>query len=318
MKRRWILASLTWMIVTAAGALAAEARPGDRDGEKTARPRVVSDRYTDGFRVLEFRGMPQEDGTLTVSLEYRRGSAAPTRVVVSTRRFKRYEDSLTAFFSGIEPDFLNMFRDRLPDVARTAFSQIGAGDDARLKDRIQLVLTEAGAFQYARKSLASSGVRELQDGADCLEIAQAAARLSVCAIEVPTGPIGWAHCVASLIELGYDITKVAGCIDYIQQLICESNGYPWRWIPGSGGYGDKCIQCFDQDAHACDMVVSALDGGGPLEGGGYHPENQDPNSGGGGSIGGFSFWWGPDGGTVTTQTCYCITLPDGSSYVSCH
>jgi hypothetical protein len=316
MKSRWILASLTLMTLTAAGALAAEARPGGNDGQKTARPRVVSDRYTDGFRVLEFRGTPQDDGTLAVGLEYRRGSDAPTRVLVSTRRFKRYGDSLTAFFSGIEPDFLNLFRDRLPDVAQAAFSQIGVGDDARMKDRVQLVFTELGAFQYARKSLASRGIRELQDGADCVEIALVAAHVADCLVEVPAGD--WVHCADALVHLGYSITDVSGCIDYILQLICESNGYPWKWIPGSGGYGDKCIECFDQDAHACDMVVSALDGGEPL-GDGHHIDNQDPNSGGGGgSMGGFSFWWGPDGGTVTTQTCYCITLPDGSSYVSCH
>lgn len=314
MKTRWILASLTLMIATAAGALAADARPADRDGQKASR--VVSDRFTDGFRTLEFRGVAREDGSMTVGIEFRRGSEAPSRVLISTRRFKTYESSLTAFFSGIEPEFLKSFRARLPELVKTAASRIDGGDEVRVKDRAQLVLAEMGAYQYARKSMEARGVREVKGGADCAEIALEAYHIYDCLAGLYSGPMGVLSCKNALLSLGHSIDEVDGCIDAILQFICESNGYPWRWIPGSGGYGDKCIECFDQDAHACDMVVTAVGDGDT--GGRHQTENQDPNSSGGGSIGGFSFVWGSDGGTVTVQTCYVILLPDGSAYISCN
>ena len=90
MKRKWIFGIL--VLAIAAGASAADrARPGDGppapDGA-TRPARVVSDRYEEGTRSLEFRGIPAADGSMLVGLEYRNGSDASVRLVVSTRRFR--------------------------------------------------------------------------------------------------------------------------------------------------------------------------------------------------------------------------------------
>lgn len=278
--------------------------------------RIVRDEFKVGNRSLTITGLPYERGTMDVGVEYHGEDNIARRVLVSTVHFRVYEPVLRKFFSSVESDFIGQVR---KDFETRLLAEASAAAPARNRDRTQLTLMELGIFSVAR-SVQGSGphVARPQDIVDCAKIAGVAIHISACLVGTPAGPVEWAACAVSLVEAGYALSDVQGCLDTIGQLICESNGYPAKWIPGNPGEAGWCIDCYDRDAHACDMVVSALDGGGGGEVS-RDPDMQDPDSGFGSPGGGSSFYyWGTPGGTVTTGVCYVIPLPNGGTYVSCH
>jgi len=313
MKRK--LLSACFILAAAASSVAAP-RPEPSDGRNRPQPlRLVRDEYKVGNRTLVISGLPYERGTMEVGLEYAGENGVERRVLVSSVHFRAYEPVLRKFFSLVAPDFAGQVR---KDFETRLLAEAASAAPPQSRDRAQLTLMELGIFSIAHSVQASNPHTARPEGvADCAKIAAVAVHISACLVGTPAGPVEWTACTVSLVEAGFAFLDVEGCLDTIGQLICESNGYPAKWIPGNSGQAGWCIDCYDQDAHACDMVVSALDGGGggEIERG---PDMQDPGSGGGGGGGSSFYYWGTPGGTVSTGVCYVIPLPNGGTYVNCH
>jgi hypothetical protein len=287
--------------------------------------RVIRDVYEHGDDVLMIMGLPYDTGAMDVVLKYRRSGKNETRLFASSIRFSQYEQAIMDFFSSIDDAFVGRVQKGFEKVVEET---AGARDDGSIRahDRAQLTLMELGILSFAKpRSASRPHPLDAANGWDCARIAVLARNLTACAISAPTGPVAWTGCLWAIFQ---EITPIApvtfltisSCQHFIAELICESNGYPWRYIPPNDGeVAGWCVECYDHDAHACDMVVSALDNGGSAgDPGGRVPENQDPSSGNGGGGGWSSIFWGVGPGGVSTGSCFVILLPNGGVYVACH